>query len=280
MQTAMNPGLGVRQLHKQGITGKGVNVAIIDQPLFGEHPEYAGKIAAYYDTGCGNEKTSMHGPAVTSLLVGTNCGTAPNAKVYYAAVPSWNKDSAYYAKAIDWIIEQNNKLPLGQKIRVISVSAWPSGKGTPFEKNTQMWDEAYERAERNGIMVLDCTGHHGFIGRCWYSINSPDNFVQCTPGSRIGDSWFNPDEILIPASVRTTAEEKQRNVFTYIYWGNSGTSWTRPYCAGVLAMGWQIRPELTPQQMKELLFKSAYIKNNAKIINPVRFIQMVKDYKK
>ncbi|MDH4240904.1 MAG: hypothetical protein OEW48_15205, partial [Phycisphaerae bacterium] len=34
LKDTMNPGLGVRRLHKQGITGKGVNVAIIDQPLY------------------------------------------------------------------------------------------------------------------------------------------------------------------------------------------------------------------------------------------------------
>jgi hypothetical protein len=91
---------------------------------------------------------------------------------------------------------------------------------------------------------------------------------------------FSPDEILTPASVRTTAEEGDGGVCGYIYWGSGGSSWTRPYCAGVLAMGWQLRPELTPQQMRELLFKSAYIKGNkAKIINPGEFIRLVRNFK-
>jgi subtilisin family serine protease len=100
----MNPGLGVRQLHTDGLTGKGVNVAIIDQPLYQDHPEFAGKFAAYHDVGCQSE-TSMHGPGVTSLLVGTKCGTAPGARVYFVAAPSWTADTAYQAKALDWIIE-------------------------------------------------------------------------------------------------------------------------------------------------------------------------------
>jgi hypothetical protein len=279
MTDAMNPGLGVRQLHEQGITGKGVNVAIIDQPLIGEHPEYKGKIAAYFDTGCDAERSSMHGPAVTSLLVGTNCGTAPDARVYYAAAPSWKKDAVYYAKAMDWILEQNAKLPPGEKIRVVSVSAAPSGQGSPFETNNQMWDDAYARAEAAGILVLDCTRHHGFIYMCWYNLNNPDNLAQCTPGHCIGELNFRPDDILTPASVRTTAEEKEDGSLGYIYWGSGGSSWTRPYCSGVLAMGWQINPNLTGPQMRELLFKSAYMKNNAKIINPQKFIQLVKNSK-
>jgi hypothetical protein len=281
MTDAMNPGLGVRQLHEQGITGKGVNVAIIDQPLIGDHPEYAGKIAAYYDTGCDGGPTSMHGPAVVSLLVGANCGTAPDARVYYAAAPSWKKDAAYYAKAMDWIIEQNEKLPAGEKIRVVSVSASPSGQGSPFDKNNQMWDVAFANAEKADILVLDCTKHHGFIGRCWYNLNNPESVAQCKAGSCSGDSYFNPNDILTPASVRTTAEEMYKGQYSYIYWGKAGTSWTRPYCAGVLAMGWQIRPDISPEKMRELLFRSAYVKENkAKIINPKEFIRLVKNFKK
>ena len=164
-QSAMNPGLGVRQLHARGITGQGVNVGIIDQPLSPDHPEFAGKIAAYHDVGC-NSEMSMHGPAVASLLVGTRCGTAPGARLYHVAAPSWTLDTAYQAKALDWLVEQNQSLPAGQTIRVISISAAPSGRGSPFEKNTEMWDEACKRAEAQGILVLDCTTHHGFIGAC------------------------------------------------------------------------------------------------------------------
>ena len=35
-----NPGLGVRQLHAQGVTGRGVGIAIIDRFLLVDHQEY------------------------------------------------------------------------------------------------------------------------------------------------------------------------------------------------------------------------------------------------
>ena len=50
-----------------------VNVAIIDQPLALDHPEYKGKIASYKIFTPENYEmnvSSMHGPAVTSFLVG------------------------------------------------------------------------------------------------------------------------------------------------------------------------------------------------------------------
>jgi hypothetical protein len=278
LKNAMNPGLGIRELHKQGITGKGVNVAIIDQPLYLDHPEFEGKIAAYYDTGCGSE-SSMHGPAVASLLVGTNCGTAPDAKVYYAAAPSWTGDAAFYGKALDWIVEQNAALPAGKKIRVVSVSAAPLGRGSPFKKNNQMWDEACRRAEAAGILIL-CAGERGFIGPCWYDSRTPEDVSECKPGyPAIEKFMIRPETILAPASPRTTAEEQNRGDFGYIYYGSGGLSWTIPYCAGVLAMGWQIRPELGPEKMREILFRSAYTKGRAKIIDPAEFIEMVKKAK-
>jgi hypothetical protein len=42
-------------------------------------------------------------------------------------------------------------------------------------------------------------------------------------------------------------------------------------------LGWQVRPDLTAIQMRELLFASAYVTGNgAKIINPQEFIKRVR----
>jgi serine protease AprX len=281
---AMNPGLGVRKLHQDGLTGKGVNVAIIDQPLYQDHPEFSGKIAVYQDVGCGSE-SSMHGPAVASLLVGTKCGTAPDARIYYVAAPSWTADTAYYAKALDWIIEQNAQLPAKEKIRVVSVSAAPSGLGSPFKKNAEQWDPACKRAEKAGILVLDCTEHHGLIGPCFYDAANPDDFAKCKAGfpSRpsLGDSSGSQNpRILVPCSPRTTAEEYVKGQCGYQYCGQGGLSWSIPYCAGVFALGWQVRPELTAQEMRNLLFKAAYkTPDGSLIINPPEFIGLVRAYR-
>jgi len=190
-------------------------------------------------------------------------------------------DAAYYAKGLDWIIEQNEKLPEGEKIRVVSVSASPNQSSWA---NRQMWDTACNRAEADGIMVLDCTSsHRGFIGRCWYNARVPESVARCNPGSPPGKEFrLDPTDIgiLAPSSPRTTAEESDEGEFGYQYCGRGGLSWAIPYCAGVLAMGWQVNPELSPEQMRELLFKSAYTKRNgAKIINPKKFMHLVKKSK-
>ena len=280
MENGKNPGLGVRSLHAQGITGRGVNVAIIDQNLLLNHPEFAGKIAGYYDEGYDyGDGGSMHAPAVVSLLAGNTMGTAPGAKVYFAAFPSWTQDSEIAAKGLYWIIEENKKLPAGDKIRVVSVSAALSGQGSPFTKNTRMWDEAVLAAQQNGILVLDCRNDPktGIIAAAFYDPNDPENAAACTggypnSGRRIPDSYIG-----VPNSRRTTAEEYREGSPSYIYWGEGGLSWAIPYAAGVLALGWQVNPNLSGDQIVEILFATRTIaRDGSPIINPLAFIDAVK----
>jgi len=284
LRSAINPGLGIRSLRREGITGRGVNVAVIDQSLaFRNHPEYAGKVVAYHDES-GERGNTMHGPAVLSLLAGEKCGTAPGVRVYYAAKPFSLPDAANVARCLLWVIEQNSKLADDEKIRVVSVSSAPSGPESRYERNQHMWDEACARAEAQGILVLDCTSHRGFIFSCYYDAHVPDDVTQCQPGypgmdwQRFSRFAQNPERyVLAPTSRRTVAEEHAENEFGYRYCGQGGQSWAIPYCAGVFALGWQVRPDLSPEQMRQLLFESCHIKENgARIINPVEFIRAVR----
>ncbi|MBL7187327.1 MAG: hypothetical protein ISS70_13480 [Phycisphaerae bacterium] len=279
LQEGMNPGLGVRDLHARGITGAGVHVGLIDQPLLLDHPEYAGKIVSYHSD-CGPHKSSMHGPAMASQLVGKRCGTAPGASLHVVAVPSWKADAGYYARALDRFVAYNENAPKEQKIRVVSVSCQPSDEGSVF-KNQPLWDEA------KGILVLDCTWHHGFVSLCWLDPEDRENVEACTPGFRLGEVEVDEGHIHVPSAPRTAAEADEDRSFGYAYDGGgrrsrrpkakNGYSDTIPCAAGILALGWQIRPDLTPAQIKEMLFASAHVhESGARIIHPTAFIDLVR----
>jgi hypothetical protein len=79
-----DPGLGVRSLHRKGITGRGVRVAIIDQVLLVDHQEYAKRLRFYEEIDLhGRTDPSMHGAAVASIALGKTVGVAPEAELYY-----------------------------------------------------------------------------------------------------------------------------------------------------------------------------------------------------
>ena len=81
----MDPGLGIRKLHEEGITGQGVGIAIIDQSLLVNHVEYKDQIKLYEEIHINSDFAEMHGPAVASIAVGKNVGVAPEADLYYIA---------------------------------------------------------------------------------------------------------------------------------------------------------------------------------------------------
>jgi hypothetical protein len=53
MELGKNPGLGVHSLHKRGITGRGVGIAILDQPLLVDHQEYGDRLRLYEENDSG-----------------------------------------------------------------------------------------------------------------------------------------------------------------------------------------------------------------------------------
>ena len=121
MEKCKDPGLGIRELHKQGITGKGVHMAIIDQPL-GKHQEYDDNIRSHTNVNLSEvpsdwAESSLHGAAVTSIAVGKSVGVAPDASVdYYSAVnASYDpKEIEEYKKKIEEKIKLYENSP-GEK---------------------------------------------------------------------------------------------------------------------------------------------------------------------
>lgn len=77
-----NPGLGIRELHKMGIDGKGRNIAIIDSADLRPHLEYRENLVDYIDLSSKTDRyTSNFGWSV-AIAAGKNCGVAPKANVY------------------------------------------------------------------------------------------------------------------------------------------------------------------------------------------------------
>lgn len=263
MEINKDPGLGIKNLHQQGINGTSIGIAIIDQPLLVDHVEYKDQIRLYEEINIGpNDRASMHGAAVTSIAVGKTVGVAPQADLYY--IGTWTVDwgvgtngftwnFAYYAQAVRRILEINKDLPENRKIRVIAMQVgWdPSQKG--YDEITAAVDEA----KAQEILVVSSSlseiyGFH-FHGLGKLPTFDPNNFESYLPGSWWEKEYYGgmplKDTLLVPMDSRTTASPT--GIEDYVFYRQGGWSWSIPYIAGMYALAAQVEPNITPEQFWE-----------------------------
>ena len=60
-----------------------------------------------------------------------------------------------------------------------------------------------------------------------------------------------PDYLFMPIDNRTTASFEGDN--DYIFWAKGGLIWSAPYLAGIIALAYQIKPDITPQKIYDCL---------------------------
>lgn len=259
--------------HKQGSTGNNIGIAIIDQRLFTEHPEYADRIKHYECVGPwpANDTTTpdYHGSLVAGCAVGKTTGTAPDADLYYFAANGWpiktdsNQDSElqmghrqFKNMAIRRILEINKTLPEHKKIRFLSCS-W-GGENDQFRSETET---LFDECERNGIMVLG-----GFYKHTLTSINNYDH--------RNGNKKIT---IGIPTDGKTSPFFKGGYRFAL----DGGSSSTFPYLAGVFACALQgntifCTRENWQDELIEIMKQTASEHPmGGKIINPTGIVERV-----
>lgn len=287
MKLGMNPGMKIRQLHKRGISGRGVSIAIIDQKLLVNHREYRSNLVHYEEFGCRGRWASMHGPSVTSLLAGKQCGTAPGVRLYYFGITVINftdrkrsKDLTHAARAVDRILEINKTLPKKNKIRAISFSAgWRHN-----EKGALKLQQAMDRAKQAGMLICSANMYemYGYklLGLRRKALHNPDIISSYGPG------WFIRDKIkkidtmfskvlLAPMDNRTTASPTGNSDYTF--WGMGGISWSIPWLTGLYALTVQINPRITPEKFLRLAFtsgKSVDYLSRGIIVNPVALMKL------
>jgi subtilisin family serine protease len=267
LKKGKNPGLGIRALHEQGINGKGVGIAIIDQPLLLGHEEYTSRIIRYDATGLQRMTPQMHGSPIVSIAVGKEIGVAPEAVLTYFAVPMWEQSNLPYIRSFKRIFQLNEILPAEEKIRTVSISdgAFPSLKG--FEE----FKKVLEEAENKGIFVVTCDRDFLDYGALTLIENQdPDDPKNYMPGRYVGEHNL----LRIPTGNKTIASHRGINVYSFERRG--GMSWAAPYLAGLAALAFQVNPGIKPAKIKELLVKTATKTKAGPIVNPKAFINSVK----
>lgn len=272
-----DPGLGVRDLHRQGITGQGIAVALIDKPIRHQHEEFEGRIHYYEvfgDAGRGFA-AHFHGIACASILAGSTVGVAPGATIHYFAVPDVGENFRFYSIAADRVIEVNQSLSEDRRIKLVSISDG-LGRDNPYRPD---WEAALQRLGEAGIEVV-YSSRERLNGFTW---GGAAPFLDRSVSTNYGTALYFAaagvdvplDRIIIPGDYRTTASNQGEDVF--VYWGEGGWSWAIPYAAGLAALAWQLEPTLTFAQVEDLLRETAETtREGRRVIAPTAFIEAVR----
>ncbi|RXT08824.1 S8 family peptidase [Ammoniphilus sp. CFH 90114] len=274
------------------LTGKGVTIAVIDTGIH-PHPDLEGRIVDFVDlvgTGTNPYDDNGHGTHCAGDAAGNGAasggnyaGPAPDA--YVIGVKVLDKlgsgSLSTVMDGVQWCIDYNNNPNTTHKINIISMSLG-SAPDRPAKDDPMV--QMVEAAWREGIVVLVAAGNDGPSEG---TISSPGNSpVVITVGamddrntpsrddddvasfSSRGPTPFDnhpkPD-ILAPGvniiSLRAPnsyldklqkASRREQNYFEL-----SGTSMATPICAGAAAQLLELKPNLTPDQVKKYLMKGA-----------------------
>jgi hypothetical protein len=254
-----NPGLGVRQLHAAGMTGKGIGIGIIDQVLLVNHVEYSDRLQLYEEFQNESSSAAMHSSAVASIAAGKSVGVAPEADLYFIATsfgdysnPVQGQVAFSNAAIALWrLLNVNDQLPPEKKIRVISMSiGWNES-----DEGYQEIHAVCQAAKARGILVVSSSIEQEFglkfhaLGR--NPLADPDSFDSYVPGMFwANDFYANPENsfyanrLLVPMDSRCTASPTGNN--DYVFYREGGVSWSIPYIAGMYALCAQVKPSITP----------------------------------
>lgn len=272
---AANPGLGLRQLHQQGITGQGIHVAMIDKYILPDHKELAGRIefVQVYP------KTSpvaphFHGMATASILTGNTVGVAPGAFLHYYAVPDDQNGFKNYVVALDQIVKRNATLPKEQRIRVVSVS-WGPDNATRAQ-----WDDLVAKAAQQGMEVVYSTERPAARYLCAKLLPGGD---PNDPNTYDWDDWVLQNStrsglasfLGVPAGNIVTASVAAPDA--YVHWGGSGLSWGIPYMAGLLTLGLQANPDASFDHLYQAIVETSVTNaQGIRMVNPAAYIAAVR----
>jgi RNA polymerase sigma factor (sigma-70 family) len=289
MELGRDPGLGIRTLHAQGITGRGVAIGIIDQPMLVDHREYGDRMRLYEELNVEPGTVSqMHGPAVVSLAAGETVGVAPGADLYCLGIWSgtWQSgefefDHSHTARAVRRLLAINEDLPEGSKIRVVALArGWdPSQAGY-----AEIAAAAQEVREAGILLVCSSLREvHGFrfqgLGRP--PLADPNDFRSYEPGLFWAARFSgNNNALLVPMDSRTTASFTAPDHMAFDRSG--GWSWAIPHIAGLYALTCQVDPDITPDRFWELAIETGHTQEIewrgqtlplGPIVNPVALIE-------
>lgn len=279
--------IGLESIHERGLTGEGVTMVVIDSGHH-PHPDFQDRLKFFKDFSReGLEEPGDpygHGTGVSGIAVGNGPeidGIAPEADLISLRIT----DPKEAIEALDWVVA--NKERYGIDVVNMSLGDLPM---RPVPASKDLWAQATQRVIDNGIVTVAAAGNeygkmvHGkkrFNGtvntpgylpdvitvggfndnRTRYQLDDDVMYSRSSRGPTIPDGLMKPDllasgvRVWTPSAPESYLEGQRPNSEGYMM--DSGSSMAVPAVAGAAALMLQANPDLTPEQVKEILMATA-----------------------
>ncbi len=272
-----NFGLGIKNLHKQGITGQNRSVAVIDWCKLSNHLEYYQNIKGYEEYDVKSEGGDLSGTQLVSALVGRTCGVAPDADVYYYSVGTIGRAQTYYALALNKICDLHEELIKNGKNGIDAVCML-RGLLAPCFKDDEgalEFSQAAERAQKLGIWLPFDYQNYGAVGVGCKIGGDIDNFKDYelfySKNPRpIPDEKRLRQMLCFPAGRHTVAGND--TLKSYVF--NPYPTNLEAYKCGLYLLAKSVNPNLSGQEFwQKALASGDYVENIGIIVNPQKLIE-------
>ena len=249
--------LGAALFHENGITGKGVGIAIIGPQLYVDHPEYKDNLKLFYgseDPLSQNLFSTLGSSAMLSNLAGKSLGYAPEASIAYIVNSGYDEkgkqDLSSILENMDSLLEYNKTLKK-DPIRMILILSDINSQDRAYD----MYRTKVEELKQAGIEVM--TKMPYFNGHYFTTVAK----IPYAPLDDVNSYYFDkagetPDHVLyLPYANRVLAFPGEETYFYYpgSFDVNYGTIST---LAGFYALALQMDPSLTLDEFVEIVADS------------------------
>ncbi len=236
--------LNLPQAHKLA-KGDKVRIAIIDSGVDLSHPDLAGDIAESFDAVQKGDKVHAHGTAVAGVIGahGRLLGAAPKAQLLpvRAFSGSAGDDGTTYAivAGLNWAAARG--------ARIINMS-FAGPQDPEIARNLA-------GAHRKGIILVAAVGNKGPQSPTLYPAGDANVIaVTATNDNDQLPQFANRGRHIAVAAPGVDLMMLAPNGQLQF---SSGTSFSAPYVTGIIALMLEVRPDLTPDEVKKTLMATA-----------------------